>query len=159
MNRALSPALPVLLSLWLGAAPLHAEERVTDEVLRAQFGRAHGVMKDQRPRIHELMDGFLTGDMGLIQRASAEISRNMSKVGKEFPPAEGDEAELWKTMAAVADSAGRLEAEAQKGDYQAAYQQFAAMTGKCIACHQVRRDWGLFMEPTKQKQEATQKQQ
>lgn len=135
--------------LWL-APPAGAEEQVTDEMLRAQFGKTHDVMREQRRRIQELMDGFLTGDQEAIRRNAGEISHEMSRVGKEFPPEEGEEAEVWKTMAGVTESARLLGEEAEKGDYQAAYQHFATMTAKCIACHQLRRDWGLFPEPKKQ---------
>lgn len=131
-----------------------AEEPVTDEMLRTQFNRTHDVMKEQRKRIHNLMDGFLTGDSSLIRRNAEEISRDMGRVGKEFPAAEGQEADVWKTMAGVAESAKLLGEEAGKDNYQAAYQQFASMTARCIACHQIRRDWGLFLEPKKEEKAA-----
>lgn len=144
-NRAFA-GLAAAAVFGLLSAGAGAEEQVTDEMIRARFGRAHDVMMEQRKRIQEVLDGFLMGDMEAVRRNSAEISRNMSRVGREFPAAAGQEADIWKAMAGIVESAKRLEEEAVKGDHEAAHKQFSVMTGKCVECHQLRRSWGLLPE-------------
>ncbi len=121
-----------------------AEQRATDETIAELFQRSHTVMKAQRANLHAVLDGFLAGDLQLIQRSAQDIAAGMQDAARSFPPRSGQEAEQWEAMAGVARSAEAMGTAARQGKHELAYQHFTAMTRQCMACHQIRRDWGTF---------------
>lgn len=127
--------------------PAFAGERVTDEEVAKLFKQSHTVMKDQRQRLHAILDGFLTGDNEAIQRYAGELAQEMEAASRLFPPQKGKEAEQWETMAELVRRAVQMKQEAARGNYGAAQQHYMAMTQQCLKCHQVQRHWGLFPEP------------
>lgn len=128
----------------VGVAPCHAGEVITNETIRRASGAAHGVMKEQRQRIRDLLDGFLVGDLRAIRAQAETIANAMSRVEREFPPGEGQEAAQWRRLVNVIEQAHVVSTTARDGNYQQAYLYFSAMIGQCIECHQGRRPWGVF---------------
>jgi hypothetical protein len=120
---------------------------MTDEAIAAIFKRSHNVMKDQSHRIHAILDGFLAGDLGAVQRHAEELAQGMEAASRLFPPQAGKEADQWETMAGLVRHAAQMKQEAGRGNYGSAQQHFMAMTQQCLKCHQVRRNWGTFPEP------------
>ena len=119
---------------------------MTDEMLNEMFGQAHDVVKDQRERLHELLDGFLTGNPELIQLYAEEIARGMKPAARTMPAREGEEDVKWDAIANIIHYAEKLKGDAAAGDYRGAYDGYARLVNQCITCHQTQRTWGIFTE-------------
>jgi mono/diheme cytochrome c family protein len=137
---------------WISMSPVFSQDRVSDEDLAALFHKVHNVMRDQRQRIHHLLDGFLLADLDLITRYAEEIERDMGRVAAEFPADPGREAEQWEAMAGLVNEARSLHNTAKARQYRQAFQHYANLTARCIACHQIRRPEARFEPPTEQAQ-------
>ena len=130
----------------LGRAAI-AGEQVTDEMIAAWFRKPHAVMKELRANLHDVLDGFLTGDVVRIQTGAAAVAARMSEVSRMYPPQGGQETDEWKALAEIVEQAALLKQKAALGDYRSAYTHYATLTHRCIVCHQVRRTSGQFSEP------------
>lgn len=131
-----------------GLAVLRAAEKpVSDADIAAMFQTSHGVMKKQQARLHAILDGFLLGDLDLVQQQAEAIGKAMDEVALHVPPKAGAQAEQWTSMAKIVEEAQALRDTAQKGQYQQAYQHYTALANQCMMCHQARRDWGTFPAP------------
>lgn len=139
--------LACVVAGWVAGYLAAEEERVTDEVIAKAMHQSHSVMEKQQDRLHRLMDAFLTGDDESIRRISQELGQEMQSISVLFPPKKDREAAEWKAMTEIITQAGLLQQKAKAGKYAEAYDHFALLTKRCIACHQVRRNWGTFPEP------------
>ncbi|MCM8794926.1 MAG: hypothetical protein NC819_03895 [Candidatus Omnitrophica bacterium] len=149
--------LSITLTLILApVGPVRAEtgsgqQVATDETLMELFGKHHDIMKDQRQRLHNVLDGFLTADTEIIGRNAKEIAAAIGEVNEAFPPQPGQEKDVWKILSELLDSAQQLDKSISERRYSEAYQHYMVLTGKCVQCHQVRREWGKF--PVEEKEE------
>lgn len=141
------------LSALFLAFKLLASEIVTDDTIQTIFGRSqkardsHSVMSRQRDRLHDLLDGYLSGDPAAINKASDAIAKDMQRVAINFPSDEEQDTVVWTAMSEIVNQAHALHDEARKGNYAKSYQHYSLMTTECIKCHQVLRRWGKFPEP------------
>ena len=151
LQRKLLLGSLTLATLVLQPASLSfSDERVTDMVILEMFGKAHSVMKDQRERLHTILDSFLMGDLTLVESNATEVAAAMEEAAVMFPTESVTETQQWKLMAAVVEQSRLLKKAAQEKDYPQAYRNFSNLMGSCIACHQIRRPWGKFPEPLPQ---------
>ena len=141
------------LIFWAAVQPGDCQEHVTDEIIAGAFRRAHDVMKDLRTGLEVILDGFLTGKIERIQEQADRIAERMNQVSREYPPQSDAEATEWKALADIVSQARLLRESVKVGNYQAAYQHYSLLANRCIACHQVRRQWGQFVEPDTKKSE------
>jgi mono/diheme cytochrome c family protein len=137
-------AVILVWGLWQSGA---AEQRVTDTDIHAAFQRAHSVMKELRADLQAILDGFLTGDGRVIQAHADEVAKRMNVVAREYPPQPGTESEEWKALADLIEQARLLQQDAKADRYSQAYQRYTVLAGRCVACHQIRRESGQFPEP------------
>lgn len=154
-------ALAAIGGGWISVRPVRAVERVTDEEIRKLFGKQHTLMEGERRSLESLLGAFLNGDRDAINHFSDKIVKDMSKISTRYPPDNRQQAAEWQAMADIITQAGLMHSKVEAGLFDEAYDHFAVMTKRCVACHQVRRTWGLFKEPgdTLTADEATQTEQ
>ena len=129
----------------LAIPPSLAQEAVTNDQLYAMLGsQAHNLMRDQRERLVQILEGFLNGDWTSIRRALRRIDRDIQKIASQYKPIPGKEDDRMIAIIAIKQHAAMLDFEARRENFAAAFSYFNAMTQECIACHQAQRQWGVF---------------
>lgn len=154
LNWWILAAVVASLTGWLASMESYSADRpvvFTNEMIpKSQiksYNNVHGAMRDQSERIHSLMDGFLKGDVQVIQEHAEEISNAISQAIRDYPPPAGQESAQWKIMVGVTEQAQLMLKTSQEGNYKQSYLHFATMTNQCIECHQMRRSWGVLPTP------------
>ncbi|MDP3920524.1 MAG: hypothetical protein Q8R76_06945 [Candidatus Omnitrophota bacterium] len=136
-----------LLVAGLAVPPSRAQEMVTNEKLYAMLGnQAHSLMRDQRQRLRQILEGFLSGDWTRIQRALHRMNQDIDKIASQYKPVLGKEDDRINAIMAIKEHAKMLEHEAAQGNFEASFSHFTAMTQQCVQCHQAQRQWGVFTE-------------
>lgn len=143
---SMAAAVVIMSVFWIGASSSYSQERVNDEQIEALFGRAHNVMRDQRARLRDVLDGFLLGDLEIVQEMAEQLAKDIARVNDEIPLELDNEAVQLISVGEIAKEAKKLEAAAAAGQYRVAYEHYANLVARCIACHQQRRSWGTFPE-------------
>lgn len=150
MKRSRLIAIASLIALggwWVSIQPLYSGERITDAAIQEMFGSHHRVMQQQEENIQALLGAFINGDTESIKRLAATIAGSMNEVAVLYKPDPRQQSAVWQSMVDITTQASLLQSKVEAGLYDQAYDHFAVMTKRCIACHQVRRTWGVFEEP------------
>lgn len=129
------------------AQPLNDEDvrRIVREEER--LSRAHGVMMEQRRRIHEMLDRFLAGEAEGMASIADELADAMKPVILTVDLAPEEERIVWHAIAEVAIQAREIEVAIAAKDHRKAFEHYALLVSQCVQCHQVVRGWGRFEEP------------
>ena len=135
-----------LMTMMVMLSPGQAQEEAVDNeaLYRALGPQGHSIMKAQRERIVELIDGFLVGDWVKIRRGLRQMSYDIRRIAERFAAdgAKGQGRE--EALESLLKHAKLLEVYVEAEEYRKAYDQFIAITKRCIECHQTSRSWGVF---------------
>ena len=122
-----------------------AGEVITEDKLREMIGeKSHSVMAKQLDRIHEVLEGFLTGDWQRIQTPLYQMRQDIDKIGNQYLPYADKNIPALQALDAMRKDTTTLQVDLEAKDYEKAYKHFHAMTYHCIQCHQAQREWGKF---------------
>lgn len=131
-----------------------AGELVTDETIHQVFDKSkkakdsHSVMTEQTSRLHEILDGYLTGNTVQIKKASKALSRDMRRVTSYLPSDTSEDSVVWNAMSEIVNQSNALYEEVEKGNLSKSYQHYTLLTAECVKCHQALREWGRFPAAT-----------
>ncbi len=151
---AVSAAAILLTAVLTPGRAFAADKMITDDSLKRMvredegISRSHGLMMEQRERLHVLLDAFLAGDAAVLDETSQKIAKSMQGVivTAELPPEE--EAIVWNAISQVVVQSRFIQSAVQEKDYRRAYDHYSVLVSQCVQCHQVARGWGKFEELT-----------